>query len=256
MSLLIPIVCSNVVHMVALKDDGTLDIAHRDHDLDLEESLVALGAKPSPCVKALHTWESEPLRFVQDYGQVAIDSPEHANALIIALGIDFAWHVTPHISMPFNRNKAETTLKLGHKIIKEALQKEEPDLFLRNNNRLHKKFYNAQTWVGPAAYAYLDKSETQYHLISTVADACVGLEDWDTNESDMARNDALVGIGCVAMGDDFVPDRMQRADDLLSQPPMKQFVDIEDNWQRRRIVKVMTAFMKTGKYPALPWVKS
>jgi hypothetical protein len=250
MSITIPIPCSRSIHQLVLEDDGTISAEPKFHDLELECALIALGARKPACIYAIELWERNALEFLQEFVHGFAGHEERQNGVILALSVDFAWHVTPILTDQTCLQLVRDLLLLLHNIMTMALISERPgSIWAASKFDLRPMIQQLRDHMPGARYP-------QFLALNAAETAGRAVDTWYPHSVDETMEWATEAAAAAARGDEYSPEKLKEFLLDLSDPDMaKAFAD-EQLWQRKRIVYVMTEIAAGREYPGLPALKS
>jgi hypothetical protein len=243
--------CSGEYHTVTIDDEGFMHLDESVHDLELELSLVAMGAKPPTCITSYRRWRNNPFYFIeQDVGQKFFRTRDHQTGLILGLGVDFAYRVTVLMNA-VDGCSTRNQLKYAHNVVLHALKLAMPKASVKDANRTQKDLVTSSSALNKQAMRFTFKSDAQMLAAEAREEAILGIVSWSTNGADNARIQAVAAMAAAVIGPDYVSqefdlqERMQRA-------PIKAIVEREEAWQRKRAAYVLRYYRKHKVYPQLP----
>jgi hypothetical protein len=247
-------------HMVTLHDDGTMTF-DGNHDPDLELALGELGAKLPACLLVYQAWLSDPCRIVGNashalayqYGKTV---SYFISGITLSLAIDFVRHVQPtHVapSKPLKsgyRHLMSYSRPIANLLLAIATGKEILDIRHRDAaQRLAALKINLESRsTRPPPLASLTYSPASiWHVLAKEADTFIRpmVLAKMTPRDRIRQLDDLAFICTQLAGDPpFAPSWLEIHPDPKDQAA-------EADWQRRQIVRGITALKEGRAWPAV-----
>lgn len=244
--------CSGGHHELLFEDDGTIVIDPALHDLDLERGLGELGAKLPGCVRSYDAYDSNLFHMVHNHavefipGRYGVD--EDLTGLILADYLAHVAHVIPKKSN--TRRIYDRVLALARKLYRGNLNAALHTHISREayyDTSLHSAIADAGRSVS-RSLAQLHRTNNDWVRTASMQ-AMSGME-WFAHAS-VARFSYEPAIQDVARSCRLAAATYAVHDTRVG-PQYVEAYGTEEQWQRRHLVAVMTAFIHGGPMPSVP----
>lgn len=233
--------CSGEQHRIEWDDEGHM-IIDPSHDIELETSLIELGAETPRCIEFLEDWNTKSPLDV-DVFHLALVGTQYRGWVLGQLAVDFADHVLWVYDVTDKGKRISEVPQLVREGIAAARQI--PPFHITPSNEMLSSMALTIRRLNDASTL----RSARHYANQAVSYAIQAINDASRNNMAWAAVNAAWGAGYTALW----PTRFGHQDPWtdLEAPPAADAVADEYAWQRQRAIAVLKARQQGENFPRL-----